>query len=113
MMKNFLFAIAYILGAGWWASQAMVDAATGSWWSLLGFFAVLTFFLVRIGCMGGSEEDAQKMGNIFAMLTAVALLVLPVMGLMDATSGPASLVFGLLFALVAGLGLRATALQRR
>lgn len=110
MMKNFLFAIAYLLGAGWWASQAMVDAAAGSWWSLLAFFAVLTFFLVRVGCMGGSEEDAQKMGNIFSILVAVALLVIAVMGLMDETSGIANLVFALLFAVVAALGVRATAM---
>ncbi len=108
MLKNFLFAIAYLLGAGWWASQAMVDAAAGSWWNLLAFFAVLTFFLVRIGCMGGSEDQAQKMGNIFSMITAVALLVLAVTGLVGETSGIANLVFALLFALVAGLGLRAT-----
>ncbi len=108
MMKNFLFAIAYLLGAGWWASQAMVDAATGSWWNLLAFFAVLIFFLVRIGCMGGSEDQAQKMGNIFSILTAVALLVLAVTGLMGETSGIANLVFALLFAVVAGLGVRAT-----
>ena len=108
MMKNFLFAIAYLLGAGWWASQAMVDAAAGSWWNLLAFFAVLIFFLVRIGCMGGSEDQAQRMGNIFSILTAVALLVLAVTGLMGETSGVANLVFALLFALVAGLGVRAT-----
>lgn len=109
MLKNFLFAIAYLLGAGWWASQAMVDAAAGSWWSLIAFFAALTFFLVRIGCMGGSEEDAQKMGNVFSILVAVALLVIAVMGLMDETSGIANLAFALLFAVVAGLGVRATA----
>ncbi len=110
MLKNFLFAIAYLLGAGWWASQAMVDAAAGSWWNLLAFFAVLTFFLVRIGCVGGSEEDAQKMGNIFSILTAVALLVLAVMGLMGEGGGIANLVFALLFAVVAGIGVRATAM---
>ncbi len=109
MMKNFLFAIAYLLGAGWWASQAMVDAASGSWWNILAFSAVLAFFLVRIGCMGGSEDQAQKMGNIFSILVAVALLVLAVTGLMGETSGIANLVFALLFAVVAGLGVRATA----
>jgi len=111
MMKNFLFAIAYLLGAGWWASQAMVDAAAGSWWNLLIFFAVLGFFLVRVGCMGGSEEDAQKMGNVFSILVAVALLLLAVLGLMDETSGVANLVFALAFAAVTGLGLRATGLS--
>ncbi len=109
MLKNFLFAIAYLLGAGWWASQAMVDAAAGSWWNLLIFFAVLTFFLVRIGCMGGSEEDARKMGNVFSILVAAALLILAVTGLVGGSSGIANLVFALLFAVVAGLGVRATA----
>ncbi len=109
MLKNFLFAIAYILGAGWWASQAMVAAAAGSWWNLLAFFAVLTFFLVRIGCMESSEEDARKMGNVFSILIAVALLVLAVTGLMGETSGIPNLVFALLFAVVAGVGVRATA----
>ncbi len=109
MLKNFLFAIAYILGAGWWASQAMVDAAAGSWWNLLAFFAVLTFFLVRIGCMGGSEEDARKMGNVFSILIAVALLVIAGMGLAGGDGSVANVVFALLFSVVAGLGLRATA----
>ena len=109
MLKNFLFAIAYILGAGWWASQAMVDAAAGSWWNLLAFFAVLTFFLVRIGCMGGSEEDARKMGNVFSIVIAVALLVIAAMGLAGGDGSIANLIFALLFAVVAGLGLRATA----
>ena len=109
MFKNFMFAIAYILGAGWWASQAMVDAAAGSWWNLLAFFAVLTFFLVRVGCMGGSEEDAQKMGNVFSIIIAVALLVIAGMGLAGGDGSIANLIFALLFAVVAGLGLRATA----
>ena len=109
MLKNFLFAIAYILGAGWWASQAMVDAAAGSWWNLLAFFAVLTFFLVRIGCMGGSEEDARKMGNVFSIVIAAALLVIAGMGLAGGDGSVANLIFALLFAVVAGLGLRATA----
>ena len=109
MFKNFMFAIAYILGAGWWASQAMVDAAAGSWWNLLAFFAVLTFFLVRVGCMGGSEEDAQKMGNVFSIIIAVALLVIAGMGLAGGDGSIANVVFALLFAVVAGLGLRATA----
>ncbi len=108
MFKNFLFAIAYIVGAGWWASQAMVDAAAGSWWNLLAFFAVLTFFVVRIGCLGGSEKDAQTMGNIFSMITAAALLVIAGIGLASGDSGIVNLVFALLFAVVAGYGLRAT-----
>lgn len=109
MFKNFMFAIAYILGAGWWASQAMVDAAAGSWWNLLAFFAVLTFFLVRIGCMGGAEEDAQKMGNVFSIVIAVALLVIAGMGMASGDGSIANLIFALLFAVVAGVGLRATA----
>ncbi len=108
MLKNFLFAIAYLLGAGWWASQAMVDAAAGSWWNLILFFAVLTFFLVRIGVMPSSEEQAQRMGNIFSLITAAALLVIAVMGMVNETSGIANLVFAVLFAAIAGVGVRAT-----
>ena len=108
MLKNFLFAIAYILGAGWWASQAMVDAAAGSWWNLLAFFAVLTFFVVRIGCMGGSEDDAQKMGNVFSIIVAVALLATAGMGIAGGDGSIANLVFALAFAAVAGVGVRST-----
>ncbi len=109
MFRNFLFAVSYILGAGWWASQAMVDAAAGSWWNLLAFFAVLTFFVVRIGCMGGSEEDARKMGNVFSIIIAAALLLIAVTGLASGDGSIANLAFALLFAVVAGIGIRATA----
>ncbi len=111
MMKNFLFAIAYIVGAGWWASQAMVSAAAGSWWSLLAFFAVLTFFIVRIGCMPGSEESAQTMGNAFSIIVALALLVTAGLGLASGDGGMLNLVFAVVFAIVAGMGLRMTGLS--
>ena len=86
----------------------MVDAAAGSWWNLLAFFAVLTFFVVRIGCMGGSEDDAQKMGNVFSIIVAVALLATAGMGIAGGDGSIANLVFALAFAAVAGVGVRST-----
>ena len=58
--------------------------------------------------MPSSEEQAQRMGNIFSLITAAALLVIAVMGMVNETSGIANLVFAVLFAAIAGVGVRAT-----
>ncbi|HVS15186.1 MAG TPA: hypothetical protein VMV46_14755 [Thermoanaerobaculia bacterium] len=88
-MKNFLLATAYLAGVAWWAGAGMVRAAAGSWWTILAFFAVLTFVLVRIGCLDADKQTADRTGAAFTLAVTIALLVLAVLGFGGGAAGSA------------------------
>jgi len=92
----------------------MVRAAAGSWWVVLLFFAVLTFVIVRIGCLYADKKTADLTGALFTAITTVMLLVLTALSFAGGGEGGEDgngtailkLVLALTFGVIAFLGWR-------
>lgn len=92
----------------------MVRAAAGSWWVVLLFFAVLTFVIVRIGCLNADKKTADLTGALFTAITTVMLLVLTALSFAGGGEGAddgngtaiVKLVLALTFGVIAFLGWR-------